>query len=152
MTWARKVTETREQRIEARQAPREPSVLKPSLVGRYGGAVHPVAPQPKLAREDKVRQPIRDSARGEECTVRLLGVCNHNPETTVWSHCPLNIAGHGMGTKSLDVLGCYCCSACHDVADGRVPLPAWLTRAGVLLDWFKGHARSLVRLAEKGLL
>jgi hypothetical protein len=100
----------------------------------------------------KVRQAIRDSAKGEECTVRITGVCNSDAATTVWSHYPLNDGGKGMGTKSLDLVGCYCCSACHDVADRRVKPPAGVTYDAVLLDWFKGMARSLVRLAQKGLI
>lgn len=144
--------ERRAATLERRQTPREPSTLKPLHVGHYGGTVRAVEPKPKLRKRDKVRQDIRDSARGEECTVRLLGVCNHDPQTTVWSHYPLGAAGKGMGTKSLDLAGCYSCSACHDVVDGRVPTPTYLSRNGVMLSWHEGHMRSLVRLAEKGLL
>lgn len=101
---------------------------------------------------DRVQQSIRDSARGEECTVRIAGVCNHDPATTVWSHFPLNDAGKGMGMKGLDLVGCYSCAACHDVVDGRAKAPAGMTRELVLLDWFFGMARSLVRLRIKGLV
>jgi hypothetical protein len=38
-------------------------------------------------------------------------------ETTVLAHLP----SFGMGTKSPDLLAAHCCSACHDVVDGRVP-------------------------------
>ena len=30
---------------------------------------------------------ITRSARGEDCTVRIIGVCTHDPETVIWSHC-----------------------------------------------------------------
>jgi hypothetical protein len=120
--------------------------------GSYSGAVAKPAARVPAKIERKANQKIRDSARGEECTVRLPGVCTHETETVIWSHYPLNDAGKGMGTKSLDLAGCYLCAACHDVVDGRAPRPAGMTHADVLLAWFKGHMRSLVRLAAKGLV
>lgn len=63
---------------------------------------------------------LTDSARGKNCTVRIPGVCNHNPETTIFAH----IGGAGMGTKASDIHGAYCCSSCHEFIDGgfvRVP-------------------------------
>lgn len=60
---------------------------------------------------------ITQSARGEECTVRILGVCNGNPETTVLAHLPSG--AHGIGIKSSDLCGVYACSACHDHIDRR---------------------------------
>lgn len=59
---------------------------------------------------------LRDSARGQPCLVRIPGVCNHNPATTVLAH----INGGGMGTKTSDLFGAFCCSSCHDLIDGRV--------------------------------
>lgn len=58
---------------------------------------------------------ITESARGEECQVRIPGVCNFNQETTVFAH----LNGYGMGGKNPDLFGAYACSACHDVIDGR---------------------------------
>ena len=66
---------------------------------------------------------IRDSARGQVCTVQIPGVCNNNPETTVLAH--YQAPGHGgMGTKSDDSSAAYACSSCHDTLDGRVPWAA----------------------------
>ncbi len=59
---------------------------------------------------------LRDSARGQPCLVRIPGVCNHDPATTILAH----INGGGMGTKTSDLFGAFCCSSCHDVIDGRV--------------------------------
>ena len=84
--------------------------------------------------------------------MRLVGACNHDPATTVWSHLPGIDGDRGMGIKSLDLCGAYACATCHDVVDGRAPLPAGATRQSVMLDWHHGHMRSLVRLAQKGLL
>lgn len=60
---------------------------------------------------------LRKAARGAECNVRLSGVCNYNPETTVLAHIR---RGHfGMGIKPIDLVGVYACSACHDEIDRR---------------------------------
>lgn len=57
----------------------------------------------------------RKEARGRECQVRIPGVCNGDPATVVLAH----LNGGGMGFKTDDTEGAWCCSACHDVIDGR---------------------------------
>ncbi len=59
---------------------------------------------------------ITRSAKGEECQVRLPGICNFNNETTVFAHVG---EGGGMGSKVTDIHGSYCCSSCHDEVDRR---------------------------------
>jgi len=54
-------------------------------------------------------------ARGRECQIRIPGVCNGNPETTVLCHPD----GAGVGRKHHDMLGAWGCSSCHDLIDGR---------------------------------
>lgn len=107
---------------------------------------------PSLKTPDGKNQAIRDSARDEACQVRIPGACNFDRATTVWSHVPLLAGGRGMGLKAIDECGAYCCSACHDVVDGRRPLPSGASPTSVLLDWMTGHLRSLVRLKQKGIL
>lgn len=153
MAWTRAPQPTREQRIAeraARNAAQAQTCLprRAAVVG--GGTVGP-APAAREKVPGKKRQAIRDSARGEACTVRLIGVCNSNPETTVWSHYPGDAGGRGMGTKSMDLAGCYACAACHDAVDGRTRYPG-LDALDLRLAWHEGHIRSLVRLAQKGLL
>lgn len=58
---------------------------------------------------------LRKSARGQPCFVRLPGVCNFNPETTVLAH----LNGGGMGIKKSDLFGAFACSSCHDEIDRR---------------------------------
>ena len=53
------------------------------------------------------------SARGKHCTVRVPGVCNNRPETTVLAH----LNGWGMGGKHYSIHGAYACSACHTWLD-----------------------------------
>lgn len=58
---------------------------------------------------------LRKSARWQECFVRLPGICNWNPETTVLAH----LNGGGIGAKKSDLQGAFCCSSCHDEIDRR---------------------------------
>lgn len=59
---------------------------------------------------------LRNAARGRPCQVRLPGICNHNPETTVLAH--YRMAGlSGMGMKAPDLCGAWACSACHTHVD-----------------------------------
>lgn len=64
-----------------------------------------------------ISKKIRNSARGQECQVRMPGVCNRNNETVILAHVG---KGAGMGQKCDDIHATYACSACHDVIDGRV--------------------------------
>ena len=130
----------------ARQAARCSAELSAALQSIANLPAPPIAKTPGRKRQD-----IRDSARGEECLVRIPGVCRGGTEHTIWSHAPLGAAGKGRGIKSLDIAGAYCCTAC-DAALDQAQRPATMTREQVLLDWFHGHMRSLVRLAQKGLI
>ena len=72
----------------------------------------PTGPAPAAKPAPKIQKPhdarIRDSANGEECTVRIVGACTHDPAHTIWSHAPLQAAGKGRGWKSVDLAGAYC--------------------------------------------
>ncbi len=59
---------------------------------------------------------LRDQARGRDCLVRIPGVCNFDPATTVLCH--YRMAGlSGMGMKGPDICGAWACSACHAYVD-----------------------------------
>ena len=65
---------------------------------------------------------LRDSARGQDCTLNLPGVCNWDPETVVLAHLPSVVKG--MMTKSDDWHACFACSDCHTAIDnpkGNLP-------------------------------
>jgi hypothetical protein len=91
---------------------------------------------------------ITSAARGEDCTLQILGVCNGNPETVVACHVPDE--SHGISLKADDICTVHGCSACHDVLDGRVQCPEFSERS----DWY--IRRALVRtwraLFERGVL
>lgn len=91
---------------------------------------------------------LRKEARGRACQVRLPGICNCNPETTVLAH--LRMAGiTGMGMKAPDALGAHACSACHDEIDRRTRT---LERDFVRLAFFEGMARTQALLVHEGKL
>ncbi len=93
---------------------------------------------------------LRKSARNQPCHLRIPGVCNGNPETTVLCHIR---RGHvaGMGQKPPDVCGVFGCSDCHDLIDGRQNI-MFLTEAeidGLILE---GHMRTLAWWDRNGYL
>ena len=59
---------------------------------------------------------LRKLARGQLCQIRLPGICNGNPETTVLAHYRLS-GLNGMGLKPNDLQGAWACSACHSAVD-----------------------------------
>ena len=72
--------------------------------------------------------PARRAARDRDCTLMIPGVCNRDPATTVLCHSNRLEHGKGIGLKAPDSAACFGCSDCHDVLDGRRPLPGWMTR------------------------
>lgn len=91
-----------------------------------------------------VSQKLRDFARGQDCTLRLPGVCNFNAETTVLAHLP---CGHkGVGMKSPDQMAVHACSNCHTFIDGpkRWEVPA--------IDYLRALAETQMRSIEAGLI
>ncbi|HHK5575125.1 TPA: DUF1364 domain-containing protein [Neisseria cinerea] len=92
---------------------------------------------------------ITQSARGERCQIRFPGICNHDPETTVFAH--YRLAGYcGTGIKPPDLLGAFACSACHDAVDERVRTD--LTHDELRAAHAEGVMRTLVILEKEGLV
>lgn len=91
--------------------------------------------------------PIRKSAQGQQCQVRVPGVCNGNPETVVLAH----MNGGGMGAKAHDIHGAFACSSCHAWLDGGY------AQTGTFRDTRDlHHLEAIIRtqriLIEKGLI
>ena len=101
-------------------------------------------PKAKTLRSKK----IKDSARGMQCTLNVSGICNYNTETTVYCHLPDE--SHGMALKASDLCGCYGCSSCHDVMDGRVHSDEFRQHKDFYLR--RAHVRTLNSLVDLGLL
>lgn len=83
------------------------------------GAIMAALPYMQLYIADCVMVDLRKAARGQMCTVRIPGYCNHDPETSVLAH--YRLAGTcGIATKPHDMQAAIACSSCHDLIDGRV--------------------------------
>jgi hypothetical protein len=92
---------------------------------------------------------LRKAAKGRDCMVRLEGICNHNPETTVLAH--IRMPGlSGMGIKADDLLGAWACSACHDAIDRRSHTD--LDRDHVRLAHLEGMARTIAQLRKEEII
>jgi len=89
---------------------------------------------------------ITRSAKYEDCLVRIPGYCNFDPQTTVCAH----NNGAGMGIKAHDIHSAYCCSACHDVIDGRVKTE--FSKEEIQIWHDAGIKRTQLKLIEKGLI
>lgn len=89
---------------------------------------------------------LRNSARDRDCQIRIPGVCNRNPETTVLCHLP----GGGMGAKMHDIHAAFGCSACHAVVDGstRIPVPY----NTIMLWFYEGVVRTQQIWLDEGLI
>ena len=94
---------------------------------------------------------ITQSARGRDCQIRLPGVCNFNPETTVWCHANGQASGKGIGMKGNVLCGSYGCNDCHDVYDRRKKHP-YLSYVEVEVCFMEGHFRTMRILIEEGLI
>ncbi|MBE2895725.1 DUF1364 domain-containing protein [Pasteurellaceae bacterium HPA106] len=90
---------------------------------------------------------LRKEAKQRDCQVRIAGVCNHNPETTVLAHYRLK-GQCGVGMKPVDLCGAWACSACHDVIDGRVKTD--IDKLQRDLDHANGTIRTIIQLFKEG--
>jgi hypothetical protein len=91
---------------------------------------------------------LRDAARGQDCQVRIPGICNFNPETTVLAH--YRLAGTcGVGIKPIDLLGSWACSDCHNAIDSG---KTGYHREQLDLMHLEGMCRTIQILNKKGLL
>jgi hypothetical protein len=91
---------------------------------------------------------LRDQARGRECLVRT-DACNGDSATVVLAH--YRASGiSGMGLKSPDILGAWCCSACHALVDTGRYGEHELTRDDRDLYLLRGVARTINALHKEG--
>lgn len=127
-------------------------LLRKTPLKRTPFKVKPDGKPKRLRSKGPKMTPIRKSARGQECTLRIPGVCNFNTETTVLCHSPYLSSGRGMGLKAPDEDACYGCSACHDMLDRRVPWPEWMTYLIMEGLFFVAKSETHKILKAKGLI
>lgn len=104
--------------------PRDPDRIRstPSAPAAWIEAA-PVDPQAfaALPKPEALRHPfLLTMANREACLLRVPGVCNRDPLTTVACHSNWSEHGKGGGRKADDCWHVWGCSACHE----------WLDRSG----------------------
>ena len=90
---------------------------------------------------------LRKEARDRECQVRLPGTCNFDNSTTVLAHYRLSGIS-GMGYKSPDLIGAWCCSNCHSALD--TPKGDQINQALDKLAHAEGVFRTIAILLDEG--
>jgi len=95
---------------------------------------------------------IRKSAKNEQCTINLPGVCNYNSESVVWAHSNRGIDGKGMGKKANDEKGAYACYNCHATYDRQMKRPFNMSLEYVENTFTEAMERSKLLLKQKGLI
>lgn len=87
---------------------------------------------------------LRKTARDRPCMVRVPGVCDGGGPTTVLAHYRLSGVS-GMGFKSPDVCGAWCCAPCHAWVDSH--------HSEEVKVWhLEGVIRTLNALSKEGAL
>jgi hypothetical protein len=91
--------------------------------------------------------PIRRAARGQDCQLQILGVCNGDSTTTVLCHSNRLADGKGMGLKAPDTEACFGCASCHSILDGRAPRPAGMSMEDLqrLFDYARDRTHVILR-------
>lgn len=97
----------------------------------------------------KTPKVIKDAAKGEKCTLNIVGVCNHDRETTSGCHLPDGSGGSNRLTGPLSLA--FGCSSCHDEIDGRT---GYRLTTEVQREFYmrRGLMRTLNRLIDEGLI
>lgn len=85
------------------------------------------------------------SARDEDCSLRIPGICNFDPATTVFCHAPC--VDKGMGFKSPDWWGAYGCAGCHHAVDVE-----FYKRGDIEEAWLRAIYETQKKLIAKGLI
>jgi len=92
---------------------------------------------------------LRDYARGQECQIRIPGVCCGDDSTVVLCH--LRMAGiTGTGMKAPDELGAWGCHTCHAETDRRTRIIS--DEDAVQLMFLEGIMRTLNILILRGIV
>lgn len=87
-------------------------------------------------------------SRGQNCTLRIPGVCNNDPTTVVPAH--IRDQHKGAGTKASDISVANACSNCHAKFDGQ--LGETLTDDEWRFYALRGLQETLEQRHEAGLL
>lgn len=93
---------------------------------------------------------LRESARGQACTLRISQQCTDDwGEDVVFCHAPSS--EKGIGRKSPDWWGAYGCRACHALMDSN-GLTEGLSSYEVNEAWLQGVFETQMIMIEQGLI
>jgi len=67
----------------------------------------------------KEKHPLRENAKGKDCTFKFSG-CRNDPAYTVLCHLR-RFGWAGAGQKPIDILGAFGCDFCHDKQENHHP-------------------------------
>lgn len=81
------------------------------------GVTGPVTLTAMPKTEAKRNPHLLAMAKGKPCLLRVPGVCNNNPETTVAAHSNSHEHGKAYTRKADDCFSVWACNACHDWLD-----------------------------------
>ncbi len=93
---------------------------------------------------------LRDSARGQTCTFQVVGVCNHNPETSILAH--INCEGGCMGGKESDYKAAIVCGSCHTWHDQNIGTEEerlFYSRRGLVRTWEYWFSNGIIGVLRK---
>lgn len=89
---------------------------------------------------------ITESAKNQDCQIRIPGICTFDPEKTS----PAHLGGAGMAKKTDDLFIAYACYDCHMAVDGHIKTD--YTKDELKLMFFEGMARTQKILLESNLV
>lgn len=93
---------------------------------------------------------LTEAARGQPCLLRLPGYCLGDHPSVVAAHLrKAHLAG--VAIKPCDLAVIFACDGCHNIIDGRVPMPAEL-RDDLPLFLLEGLLRTLDNLWRRGVI
>jgi hypothetical protein len=79
--------------------------------------------------------------------MRVVDVCNYNPETTILAH--VNVDGGCMGGKSSDISAMFSCSKCHEWLDsnkGTEEERIFYTRRAMVRTWMHWTSNKVIKI------
>lgn len=91
-------------------------------------------------------------SRGQECTLRIPGVCTGDTSTVVPAH--IRDGNKGTGNKASDISVANACHACHMVFDGQAKMPGGEVISYDVWSFYalRGLQETLEQRFEAGLL
>ena len=95
---------------------------------------------------------LRDAARDQPCTFRVVDVCCGDPATTVLCHDRRGLFAAGM--KPDDFNAAHGCHTCHAVMDRKHKKPngEWIGAEEAGFYWNRAKVETLANLFRRGIL